>query len=122
MELCLLAWQVDPSILELLQPGYRLIYSCIKKTCWQTWKCKIYSDNGSNFIGAERELKKPYSEINDDKIQSCMEGIGGDWIKWHKNPPLASHMGGVWERQIRSVCAILASMFKTHGMVSLFSH
>ena len=74
-----------------------------------------YSDNGSNFIGAERELKKAYSEMNDNKIQSFMEGIGGDWIKWHKNPPFASHMGGVWERQIRSARAILASMLKTHG-------
>ena len=75
----------------------------------------VYSDNGSNFIGAERELKKAYSEMNDNKIQSFMEGIGGDWIKWHKNPPFASHMGGVWERQIRSARAILASMLKTHG-------
>ena len=25
---------------------------------------------------------------------------GGDWIKWYKNPPLTSHMGAVWERQI----------------------
>ena len=48
----------------------------------------IYSDNGSNFIGAERELKKAYSEMDDNKIQSFMEGIGGDWIKWQKNPPL----------------------------------
>ena len=44
-----------------------------------------------------------------------MEGIGRDWIKWHKNPPFASHMGGVWERQIRSARAILASILKTHG-------
>ena len=53
----------------------------------------VYSDNGSNFIGAERELKKAYSEMNDNKIQSFMDGIGGDWIKWHKTPPFASHMG-----------------------------
>ena len=53
----------------------------------------VYSDNGNNFIGAERELKKAYSEMNDNKIQSFMDGIGGDWIKWHKTPPFASHMG-----------------------------
>ena len=70
----------------------------------------IYSDNGSNLIGAERELKKAYSEMNDDNIQSFMECIGEDWIKWHKNPLFASHMGGVWKRQIRSARAILASM------------
>ena len=38
----------------------------------------IYSDNGSNFIGGERELKKAYSEMKDKKIQSFMKGIGGD--------------------------------------------
>ena len=54
----------------------------------------IYSDNESNLIGTERELKKTYSEMN-DKIQSFMEGIGEDWIKWHKNLLFASHMGGV---------------------------
>ena len=53
--------------------------------------------------------------MNDNKIQSFMESIGRDWIKWHKNPPFASHMGGVWETQIRSSHAILASMLKTHG-------
>ena len=31
------------------------------------------------------------------------------------NPPLASHMGGVWERQIRSARAILSSILKTHS-------
>ena len=42
----------------------------------------IYSDNGSNFIGAERELRKAYKDMNDDKIQSYMQEHGGDWIKW----------------------------------------
>ena len=40
---------------------------------------------------------------------------GSDWIRWHKNSPLASHMGGVWERQIRSARAILGCLLKTHG-------
>ena len=53
--------------------------------------------------------------MDDNKIQSFMEGTGGDWIKWHKSPPFASHMGGVWERQIRSAHAILASMLNMHG-------
>ena len=75
----------------------------------------ICSDNGSNFIGAEQELKKAYMEMDDRKIQSFLLEQGGDWIRWHKNPPLASHMGGVWEQQIRSARAILGSLLKTHG-------
>ena len=31
------------------------------------------------------------------------------------NPPLASHMGVVWERQIRSTHDILSSILKTHS-------
>ena len=73
----------------------------------------IFSDNRSNFMGEERELKKVYAEL-DDKIQLFIEGIGEDWIKQHKNPPFASHIIGVWERQIRSAHTILASMLKIH--------
>ena len=38
-----------------------------------------------------------------------------DWIEWKRNTPLASHIGGVWERQIRSARNILSSLMKTHG-------
>ena len=36
-------------------------------------------------------------------------------INWKRTPPLASNMGGVWERQIRSARMILNSLLKTHG-------
>ena len=41
----------------------------------------VFSGNRSNFMGEERELKKVYSEMDDNKIQSFIEGIGEDWIK-----------------------------------------
>ena len=53
--------------------------------------------------------------MDDRKIQFFLLEQGGEWIRWHKNLPLASHMGGVWERQIRSARAILGSLLKTHG-------
>ena len=41
--------------------------------------------------------------------------VGTDWITWMRNPPLASHFGGVWERQIRTARSILASLLQTHS-------
>ena len=37
-----------------------------------------------------------------------------DWINWEKNVPVSSHMGGVWERQIRTVRSVLTSILKSH--------
>ena len=36
-------------------------------------------------------------------------------ITWKKNPPYASHMGGVWDGQICSTYSILSSLMQTHG-------
>ena len=38
--------------------------------------------------------------MEDQKIQSFMQGQGGDWIKLVINLPAASHMGGIWERHM----------------------
>ena len=42
------------------------------------------------------------------------QGDSTDWILWNKNPPGASHMGGVWERQIQTARGILEGLLKTH--------
>ena len=36
-------------------------------------------------------------------------------ITWKKNPPYASHTGGVWDGQICSAYSILSSLMQTHG-------
>ena len=69
----------------------------------------IRSDNGSNFVGAERELSKAVSSLNQMQIA---EHLRRKEITWVFNPPAASHMGGVWERMIRSVRKILAVLLK----------
>ena len=45
-----------------------------------------------------------------------MQENGADWIDWHHNPPVASHMGGVWERQIRTARSILEGFLLTHSL------
>ena len=76
----------------------------------------IRCDNGSNFIGAEKELEKCMNEMDNKRIGDFLLEKRADWIVWKKNPPMASHMGGVWERQIRSARTILSSLIRTHSM------
>ena len=72
------------------------------------------SDNGTNFIGADNELKKCLEEIDHERVREYLISRNCDWIVWKRNPPEASHMGGVWERQIRSIRSILTALMKEY--------
>ena len=75
----------------------------------------IQSDNDSNFLGAENGLKRTFLEMDNKKTNQFLQGKGAGWIKWQRNTPAASHMGGVWEQQIQSARSILLSLLKTHS-------
>ena len=53
--------------------------------------------------------------MDHNQISQNLQRRGADWITWIRNPPTASHMGGVWERQIRTARSILNALLKTHG-------
>ena len=53
--------------------------------------------------------------MNQKKVSELMLEHGGQWIQWKRNPPTASNMGGVWERQIGSTRSILVALLKMHG-------
>ena len=59
----------------------------------------VYSDNGSNFIGAEKELRKLAKAIDRKKLQDDTSDRG---IEWHFNPPLTPHFGGAHESLVKS--------------------
>ena len=65
---------------------------------------KIFSDNGSNFVAADRELAEEIQTINTKKLR---DELVLEAIEWQFNPPHAPHMGGVWERLVRSVKKLL---------------
>ena len=76
----------------------------------------LRSDNGTNLVGSERELKQALKELCHEKISETLKReYDADWITWRRNPPTASHMGGVWERQIRTIRAILAGLLRDQG-------
>ena len=74
----------------------------------------IRSDNRTNFFGTNNEFRKALEEMSQEQIRDLPQN-GADWIRWCKNPPGASHIGGVWECLIRSTRSILAALLKTHG-------
>lgn len=61
---------------------------------------RIYSDNGTNFRGANEELKKAVSSLDKDEI---LKQTSAEKIEWHFIPPGSPHMGGCWERLITHV-------------------
>ena len=67
----------------------------------------LRSDNGTNFVSGNKEIKNAICEWNNEQID--------DWCKaknivWQFNPPLAPHFGGVWEREIRTIKKVLFAL------------
>ncbi|XP_055918553.1 uncharacterized protein LOC129950651 [Eupeodes corollae] len=58
---------------------------------------RIRSDNGTNFIGAQKELKKEQHLFDLDRIESEATSRGIEWIF---NCPLNPSSGGCWERSV----------------------
>ena len=73
---------------------------------------EIRCDRGTNFIGAEAELKKAIKEMDDQEMKAELRKENIDWIK---NPASASNFGGVWERQIRSIRNVMNGLIREHG-------
>lgn len=71
--------------------------------------CQLQSDQGSNFVGARRELREAVIEFDDDQIKEELLKNNCDWITFKMNIPSASHMGGIWERQIHTVRSVVSN-------------
>ncbi|XP_068674720.1 uncharacterized protein [Montipora foliosa] len=74
---------------------------------------EIRSDNGTNFTSADKELRTAIGKWNREMIKEFLQQKE---ILWVFNPPTASHMGGVWERMIRSVRKILNAVLKEQNL------
>ena len=73
---------------------------------------EIRSDNGTNFVGARKELLQAIDEMDHEEIRVKLQKENIDWVF---NPPAASHMGGAWERQIKSTRKILTGLMDEYG-------
>lgn len=63
----------------------------------------IYSDNGTNFVGANKQLRELYALIESDEFKTRVEDFTtARKISWHFNPPQSPHFGGTWEAAVKS--------------------
>ncbi|XP_017489493.1 PREDICTED: uncharacterized protein LOC108377740 [Rhagoletis zephyria] len=60
----------------------------------------MHSDNGTNFIGANRELMKSFKQMS--KSRDVGSYMATSFINWHLIPPGAPHFGGIWESAVKA--------------------
>lgn len=63
---------------------------------------EIWSDNGTNFVGASKELR---SLVANERSSVCLEirsWLSDNSTTWHFIPPHAPNFGGLWEAGVKS--------------------
>lgn len=69
----------------------------------------IVSDNGTNMVGANREIKEAVSEMDLSSIKAHPRFRG---LEWRFIPPASPHFGGVWEALVKTVKTAIFHILK----------
>ncbi len=67
----------------------------------------VYSDNGTNFVGAARELREAVQALTQDP--DLQRRVAQDGLVWHFQPPSAPHFGGIHEALVKSAKSAITS-------------
>lgn len=62
----------------------------------------LYSDNGTYFVGAAKDLRELLQSERSTMIEEIAEGLAIKGTTWHFIPPRAPNFGGLWEAAIKS--------------------
>ncbi|XP_038210263.1 uncharacterized protein LOC119831089 [Zerene cesonia] len=62
----------------------------------------MWSDNGTNFVGAAKELRHLVAIEQSSAAVEIREWIGNQGTNWHFIPPHAPNFGGLWEAGVKS--------------------
>lgn len=62
----------------------------------------VYSDNGTNFVGANNKLSELYRLLNSTDHQDIVSKFATErHITWHFIPLATPHFGGLWESTVK---------------------
>ncbi|XP_014361661.2 uncharacterized protein LOC106713372 [Papilio machaon] len=62
----------------------------------------LYSDNGTNFIGADRELGEMFDRAKSKLPDELQHLLANEGTAWKYSPPHGPNFGGLWEAGVRS--------------------
>ncbi|XP_050313663.1 uncharacterized protein LOC126748451 [Anthonomus grandis grandis] len=63
----------------------------------------IFSDHGTNFLGANNQIRELYSMLSSKATQNDIHNFSSSYeIQWKFSPPQSPHWGGLWEAAIKS--------------------
>lgn len=78
-------------------------------------KCAhLWSDQGRNFIGADKELQAAWKDAGLVFEKNIAETLALDSTKWHFIPPYSPNFGGLWESGVKSVKYHLKRVLSTN--------
>ena len=92
---------------SLLTDDFIMALRCF--ICRRGQPAEIFSDNGTNFKGAERELQENLHQLDQERIHKFLQR---SHTTWHFIPPYSPHFGGVWESLVKSVKRALQAVLK----------
>lgn len=74
---------------------------------------KVTSDNGTNFVGTERELRELVQAMDLERIADNAASIE---IRWNWKPSLGSHFGGVFDSLVKVAKKSLKAVIGNAGL------
>lgn len=76
----------------------------------------MYSDNGTNFIGASKVLRQTHDDMLPQVKADIIDMVTHDNTEWHFIPPSSPHFGGLWEAGVKSLKHHLKRSIGTHKL------
>lgn len=61
----------------------------------------LYSDNGTNFVGADKQMQEMFNSAQSSLPGELSELLSLEKTTWHYIPPHSPNFGGLWESSLR---------------------
>ena len=90
--------------------------AAFRRFCSRRGHCQLLrSDQGTNFVGADKELRSMY-EKSSDHVKQLKMVLAQEGTSWHFNPAAAPNFGGLWEAAVKSTKHHLKRVIGEHKL------